>query len=301
MRYLDPKNDLTFKKVFGQHPNLCISLLNSMLPLPEGEYVESIEYLPTELVPELPLGKTSIVDVRCRDNRGRQFIVEMQMFWTDSFQYRVLFNASKAFVKQLSRGRQYKLLQPVYSLNFVNEKYTDSTQFYHHYQIVNIADTNEQLKGLEFVFIELPKFSPATITERKMMALWLRFLTEIEDGTQRIPEGLSASSEIEQALEILQESAFTNEEMEWYDKYWDIISTERSYLVDALDEGRAAGIRQGKLEGKMEGIIEGKMEGIIEGKMEGKIEIAKNLKTRGFTNQEIADIAGLSLEEIERL
>ena len=31
--YLDPKNDLTFKRVFGEHKHLCMSLINSMLPL----------------------------------------------------------------------------------------------------------------------------------------------------------------------------------------------------------------------------------------------------------------------------
>ena len=32
-RYLDPKADVTFKKVFDEHRNLVISLLNTMLPL----------------------------------------------------------------------------------------------------------------------------------------------------------------------------------------------------------------------------------------------------------------------------
>ena len=65
MRYLDPKADLTFKKVFGEHKDLLISLLNALLPLSGDEQVESVEYLPAELVPDLPMGKNSIVDVRC--------------------------------------------------------------------------------------------------------------------------------------------------------------------------------------------------------------------------------------------
>ena len=101
MRYLDPKNDLTFKKVFGGHPNLLISFLNALLPLEPGREVLEIEYLPTELVPEIPEVRNSIVDVRCRDREGRHFIVEMQMLWTDSFFRRVLFNASKAYPKFL--------------------------------------------------------------------------------------------------------------------------------------------------------------------------------------------------------
>lgn len=53
MMYLDPKADLTFKKIFAKHPDLLISLLNSLLPLSDEEQIVEIKYLPTELVPEL--------------------------------------------------------------------------------------------------------------------------------------------------------------------------------------------------------------------------------------------------------
>ena len=43
-KYLDPRADLTFKKIFGEHKHLVISLLNAMLPLADDELVESIEY-----------------------------------------------------------------------------------------------------------------------------------------------------------------------------------------------------------------------------------------------------------------
>ena len=85
MRYLDPKADLTFKKIFGEHKDLLISLLNALLPLADDEQIESVEYLSPELVPETYVGKNSIVDVRCRDVKGRQFIVEMQMLRTEAF------------------------------------------------------------------------------------------------------------------------------------------------------------------------------------------------------------------------
>ena len=61
-KYLDPKADLTFKKVFGEHPDLVTSLLNALLPFKKGEEIESVEYLSPELVPENPLRKFSIVD-----------------------------------------------------------------------------------------------------------------------------------------------------------------------------------------------------------------------------------------------
>jgi hypothetical protein len=54
MKYLNPKSVLTFKRVFGQHPQLLISFLNALLPLEEGRIVQSIDYLPAELAPENP-------------------------------------------------------------------------------------------------------------------------------------------------------------------------------------------------------------------------------------------------------
>jgi len=85
MKYLDPKADLTFKKIFGCHPDLLMSLLNALLPLDKDQQIKSIEYLPSELVPELYKHKDSIVDVLCQDALGRKFCVEMQMEWTKSF------------------------------------------------------------------------------------------------------------------------------------------------------------------------------------------------------------------------
>ncbi|MBQ9203709.1 MAG: PD-(D/E)XK nuclease family transposase, partial [Prevotella sp.] len=98
-KYLNPKADVTFKRIFGEHPQLVKSLLNALLPLDEGKQIESVEYAPAELVPENPGKKNSVVDVRCKETGGRHFIVEMQMNWNNEFQRRVVLNASKAVVK----------------------------------------------------------------------------------------------------------------------------------------------------------------------------------------------------------
>ena len=163
-KYLDPKADLTFKKIFGEHKNLVISLLNALLPLQEGEWVESIEYWPAEKIPNrTEAEKYSIVDVCCKDNRKREFIVEMQMSWTDSFKNRVLLNASKAYVAQTEKGMNYASLQPVYALNFVNAKFLDDVEdYYHYYHLVHDKYTDKVIDGLHLIFVELPKFKPTT-------------------------------------------------------------------------------------------------------------------------------------------
>ena len=148
-KYLDPKADLTFKLVFGEHPDLVMSLLNALLPLDEDGQITSVEYWPSELVPENPGKKDSVVDVRCTDQRGRQFIVEMQLYWNEFFQQRVLLNASKAVVRQLDKGMNYKLIQPVYCLNLVNDIgfESDPDEFYHDYAIVNVEHSDRIIEG----------------------------------------------------------------------------------------------------------------------------------------------------------
>src|SRR5476651_1161050 len=123
IRLLDPKSDIVFKKIFGQHPDLIKSFLNSILPLPEGRLIESITYLTPEQSPRIPSMKNTIVDVKCTDQNGHIFIVEMQMAWRASFMKRFLFGASNAFVQQLSAGQGYESLCPVYGLAIVNEPF----------------------------------------------------------------------------------------------------------------------------------------------------------------------------------
>ena len=247
MRYLDPKADLTFKKIFGEHKDLLMSLLNALLPLEKDRQVESLEYLPAELVPDLPLGKNSIVDVRCKDKKGRQFIVEMQMIWTPAFQQRVLFNASKAFVRQLKRNRKYELLQPVYSLNLVNESFMNDypDEFIHNYNIVHELHSDKIIDGLHLTFVELPKFKPHSIAERKMAVLWLRFLTEINEDTTIVPEELLDNPETSKALKEVEESAYTEQEIDAYEDFWDKLGAERLLLFDSnnisLEKGLALG------------------------------------------------------------
>ena len=231
-KYLDPRADLTFKKIFGEHKNLVISLLNAMLPLKEDERVESIEYWPAEKVPDrTEAEKYSIVDVCCKDNKQREFIVEMQMTWTESFKKRVLLNASKAYVAQTRKGMLYENLQPVYALNFVNAEFVkDVPDYYHYYHLVHDKLTDRVIDGLHLVFVELPKFKPQTMSERRMQVLWLRFLTEIDESTQEVPAELLENAEVSEALEIVERAAFNDEEMRAYDKFWDSISSYRSLM-----------------------------------------------------------------------
>ena len=281
--YLDPKNDLTFKRVFGEHKHLCMSLINSMLPLENP--VVSLEYQSGELVPEVEILRNSFVDVRCTDGNGQQFLVEMQFIWYDAFKNRVLFNASKAYVRQLDKAKEFKLLKPVYSLNFINDSFEKSPEmhdeYYHHYKIVNIKDTEKQIKGLEFVFLELPKFKPQNRAEKKLHELWLRFLTEIDENTDEVPEEMMINEDIREAVGYMEIGAYTKAQLEQYDKVKiDIISA-----LSMLDEAKT----------------KGRTEGEAIGEQKKAVTIAQNLLKKGMSKEEVSNITGLSLDETVRL
>ena len=263
-KYLDPKADLTFKLVFGEHKDLVMSLLNALLPLEPDGQITSVDYLPTELVPENPGKKDSVVDVRCEDQQGRQFIVEMQMYWNQYFKSRVLLNASKAVVKQLKDGEGYNLIQPVYCLNLINDIGFESgpDEFYHDYAIVNVAHSDRIIEGLRFVFVELPKFRPESIAEKKMAVLWLRFLTEINRKTDEAPAELLENEATRKALSLVEKSAMTEAQLHAYDKFWMAVTDEAGFLearyhrgmTEGLEKGRAEGLEIGRAEGRAEGV-----------------------------------------------
>ena len=276
-KYLDPKADLTFKKVFGEHPNLVASLLNSLLPLPAGEEIADIEYMSPERVPRTSIGKNSIVDVFCKTKDGRQFIVEMQMCWTEKFKTRVLFNSAKVYVDQLGRADDFSLLRPVYSLNLVDAIFErDVPEFIHHYQIVHDKYTEKVIEGFHLVFVELPKFKPQSIVERKMAVLWLRFLTEIGKSTDEVPPELMENAEIRQAVELVEESAYTRSQLLGLDLFWDGVRVEKT-LMNEPERRYKAGLK------------------------EGKLETARQMKADGMAVETIAKYTGLTVDEITRL
>lgn len=284
---MDPKADLTFKKVFGEHRDLVVSFLNALLPFdsPEEEIKEVLEYLDPELMPRNPLKKYSVVDLRCRDARGCQFVVEMQMMWTSAFKQQVLFNASKAYVSQLETGGEYELLQPVYSLNIVNDVYCDSKSYYHDYRIVAIEETDEVIDGLRFIFIELPKFNPQTYSDRKMQVLWLRFLTEINAKTREAPKELMAVPVIRKAVKQLEEGAFTDQQLLLYDRFWDMVSTSRTLINGAVRDARRKALE----------------EGIAQGAEQERARIACSMKQKGMPVESVSELTGLTVGEVSAL
>jgi predicted transposase/invertase (TIGR01784 family) len=284
-RFLNPKADIVFKRIFGEHKNLLISFLNALMPLPKGTLIQDLEYLTPEQVPIIPDFRRTIVDVKCFDQLNRTFIVEMQMEWVASFASRLLYGASQVYVHQLKRGEPYRELCPVYGLGLINEIFEPlSTQWFHHYKMSNVKDTAKSIDGIELVLLELPKFKPNTRAETKLGALWLRFLNEAEK-LYEIPEDFKSYPELISAFELSQESAYSRDQLDYYNSCWDAVSTEKTLVIDSFIKGKE----------------EGREEGEKLGAQKQARATAKVMKAEGLSLEIIAKSTGLDLKEIENL
>lgn len=178
----------------------------------------------------------------------------------------------------------------MYALSLVNDNFEIKTQqFYHHYQIVHTENSDIKIEGLEFVFIELPKFKPHNISEKKLQVLWLRYLTEITEGTMDVDGVLLQNPEISEAIEYFQESAFTPEELETFDRYWDTIRTEKTYIYDADKEGFARGVEQGIVQAIESGI------------QQGECVSALKILSKGKPIEEVATMLDMNIDLVTKL
>ena len=96
--------------------------------------------------------------------------------------------------------------------------------------------------------------------------------------------------EINKALAVLEESTYTDEQLYGYDKFWDIIRTEKTFYHSAL--------LQGLSEGRAEGRAEGMKEGMAKGSLSEKQDTIHRLRANGFDDKTIAIATGMSIDEI---
>ena len=128
--------------------------------------------------------------------------------------------------------------------------------------------------------------------DKRMTTLWLRYLTEIGDKTQTVSQDLMAEPAIRKAVGQLEESAFTDAQLQGYEKFLDMISVENTLVGSAERRGREAGLA----EGHRKGLAEGREDGIAEGRREGVEEPARNQNRMGAAPETAAAATGLSVQ-----
>jgi predicted transposase/invertase (TIGR01784 family) len=100
MKFVDVTNDIAFRKIFGNDnkKKSLISFLNAVINLPEEKQIVDVEITNPYQLGVLSGGKSTIVDVKAKDQNGNIFIVEMQITEFDYFHKRILYYTSQSYV-----------------------------------------------------------------------------------------------------------------------------------------------------------------------------------------------------------
>ena len=308
-KFLDPKNDFAFKRVFGSEKNkdILIQFLNDILDHQYIGEIKDITFLPTIQEPAVAASKQSIVDVLCQDQHGVQYIVEMQVTATTDFDKRVQYYATKAYSRQLLKGEDYQKLRNVIFLAITNfTMFPDDPSIKSDHIILNSQTYAHKLKGLHFTFIELPKFTKKLEELTSIREKWYYYLKHAPETTEEAySELVEGTPALQRAYDELEKASWSQEELYKYDQ---IIKQERDHAsvgIAQFQKGEKKGREEGKAEGIAEGLKEGEKKGIELGKAEGKqqekLEIAKQMLAKGLDIQLICEMTGLSEERIRSL
>ena len=289
-KFLDPKNDVAFRRIFGSEKNkdILIHFINDVLELKDGDRIKEVTFLSTIQIPEIAAKKQSVVDVLCKDENGVQLIVEMQVSPQTGFEKRAQYYAAKAYSRQLNEGKEegarYIDLKAVIFIAISNNIIFPDKVFYKSDHIILDKDTYaHDLKDFSFTFIELPKFKITDINLlTNIIEKWCYFFKHADETSEAdLRKLIGSDNVIERAYEELNQFNWTEEELFTYEQ-------ETKRIMD----NRAA--EDYKLE-------QAKSEGKAEGKAERDTEIARAMLLDGDSVEKVAKITGLSIADIQKL
>ncbi|MBF0177694.1 MAG: Rpn family recombination-promoting nuclease/putative transposase [Magnetococcales bacterium] len=243
MHFLNPKTDFAFKKIFGSEESrdVLISFLNATLSLRPPNQITEVTILDPYLAPKIKGMKETYLDVRVKDQKGWEYVIEMQVLNVAGFEKRVLYNACKAYAGQIQRGEDYRLLTNVVAITI-----TDFVMFEELPDIVNrfmlrASDNPDiSLDDLELVFAELPKFIKDEDQIGSIVDKWFYFLKHAGD-LQVVPKILADEPAIKKAFEIANKAGLTPEELDDQERREIFIQDQRGVALHAEQRGRQEG------------------------------------------------------------
>jgi len=297
-------SDFVFKYVFGSETstNILRSFLTAVQTDAGLPAVAEVEIRNPFNLADSYDTKTSVVDVRARDVNGTVYTIEVQALPEAAFRERALYYWAHAFASQLGKGEDYEQLSPVVGVNVVDFTiFPDSQPVHTTFHLT--PRQNHSTDGrvghdsliltdhLAIHFLELPKLrcdatptgdSPHIST---MLHRWLYYMHgrgevhAMEDPI--LLQILREDPDIEDAEERYR---LFVEDDELREKYQDRIKAERdrrSQMIYAVRQGEKRGLEQGR--------------------QEERRELIRRMKTKGMSNDEIAELTGLSFEEIDAI
>jgi predicted transposase/invertase (TIGR01784 family) len=217
----DPKVDYAFKHVFGREATrpILIDVIDSVLDPPTGHHIREIDLLNPFNPKEALDDKLSILDIKARDQGGRQFNVEMQMLAFQYYEKRILYYWAKLHQQQFHEGQDYQALKPSISISFLDHVLFPETAAYHlRFRLIEESERFPFTDDLDLHILELPKFTKLATELTSRLDVWLYFLRFVDKmDTDEVPAVFQNYPLVLRALEELKMLSQTEAERERYE------------------------------------------------------------------------------------
>lgn len=295
---LNPRVDFAFKKLFGSEENkdCLISLINSIVS--EKDRVVDVILLNPCNAREYHDAKSSILDIKAKDEKGHYYNIEMQIASDTDYNQRALYYWSKLYAEQLKIGGLYKNLKKTISISLLNFNHFNEEEGYHHvFHLLHAKSHQRYFEDLELHFIELERFDKDLAHIKTALDRWITFLTHVEEYRNKIPPQLEVDPSVTKAITTLEHLYLNDQERMVYEG-------QLKWLMDqasAIEQTRIEAVELGLAEGLAEGLAKGLAKGRAEGRAEGIEAVARALLKEGMPVNHIATVTGLTIEAIHVL
>ena len=235
--------------------------------------------------------------------------MEVQLTKERDFFQRILFGSVTAINDQIGTGQDYEVIKKVYSVNILYFNFGSGDDYAFHGVTTFRGMTNENAV-LEFNNNSERKYmdserrritSPDEVFPEYFLLIVDRFnevaKTPIEEWMAYLKDGAiredTTTPGLQEARRKLEYMSMTDEERREYRDYMVSVHAAKDAIETAKDDGFA--------EGRVKGRAEGREEGRAEGELNTNCENARKMKAKGLAIEDIAEITGLSTEEIDHL
>ncbi|GAB4192918.1 MAG: Rpn family recombination-promoting nuclease/putative transposase [Thermoflexibacter sp.] len=274
-KYINPFTDFGFKKIFGEEANkdLLIDFLNELLT-DKGKIID-LTYLKSEHLGTTDLDRKAIFDLYCENEKGEKFIVEMQRAKQDFFKDRSIYYATFPIQEQAKRGDWNYQLKGVYSIAItdflIDDDKKNKNKIVHDIRLIEKETQKIFYDKLRFIYVEIKKFDKSLEEIETHFDKWLYVLKNLVK-MEEIPSKLQEKV-FKKLFQIAEIARFDEKQLQSYR------DSEKNYLdfTASLETS------------------------FNEGRVEERIEIAKNMLRKGFDNETIGEVTGLTIEQIEAL
>jgi predicted transposase/invertase (TIGR01784 family) len=289
MKFVDIKNDIAFRKIFGNEKKkvILLSFLNAVLKLEDEQRIKSISIANPFQLPILPNMKASILDLKATDMKGNAFIIEMQVADVAGMDKRLLYYTSKEYSQQIVSGEKYTELNPVIFIGIFDFPFTDGESYYSHHAICNVETQERVIKDMDFYFIELPKFQKVVDSKSTITDKWIYFIKEAEN-LKMMPTHVDDDG-LKEAYVDANQNSWSQEELD-------------AYNYAAMREQDARGrIELAERKALEIGLAAGMEKGMEKGASLKESEFVIELHLDGMSLDKIARIAKVSISRVEEI